>query len=297
VLYSLSADRVISLALDPIEKKPLFHFLPGSSTLSLATVGCNFRCAFCQNWSISQWPAEHPGEPLPGDATSPEAIADAAVARGAASISFTYTEPTVFWELVRDVAVAAWDRGLRIVLVTNGYMTDEALAYLGRKVDAANIDLKAARPEPHLAMTGARPEPVRKNIERLWRAGTWVEVTTLVVPGWNDSDEDLRSIAELLASVDPDLPWHVSRFHPDYQELDRPATPAATLGRAYDLGRAAGLRHVYPGNLPGDDRESTRCPGCGATVIERHGFRVGRMRLADGACLACGRKLAGVGLP
>jgi pyruvate formate lyase activating enzyme len=297
VLHSLSAGRVVSVALDPIEKKPLFHFLPGSTSLSVATVGCNFRCAFCQNWSISQWPRSHADQPLPGDEVSPAEIARTAAERGAGSISYTYTEPTVFWELVRDTATEAHRRGIRNVLVTNGYQTDEAWDYMDGLVDAANVDLKAARPEPHLELTGARPEPVRRNIERLWRRGIWVEVTTLLVPGWNDGDDDLRAIAQFLAGVDRDLPWHVSRFHPDYQVMDRGATPPERLRRACEIGAEAGLRYVYPGNLPGADRESTSCPACQACVIERRGFRVGRVRLQGGKCAACGAAIAGVGLP
>jgi pyruvate formate lyase activating enzyme len=296
-LYSLSWGRLISANLDPIEKKPLFHFHPGSRSLSIATVGCNFRCQFCQNWSISQWPRGRPGEALPGELTPPDKIAELAAAKGAASISYTYTEPTVFWEYVLDVAREARARGVKNVLVTNGYMTPQALDALGNDLDAANVDLKGASSEAIQRVTSGRPGPVRANIRRLWERGIWVEVTTLIVPGLNDTERDLRSIASFLASVSPSIPWHVSRFHPDHEMQDRPATPPDILRKACEWGRAEGLGHVYTGNLWGDDHESTRCAACGEELISRRGFRLLGVSLKGGRCPRCGAALAGVGLP
>jgi pyruvate formate lyase activating enzyme len=260
-------------------------------------VGCNFRCGFCQNHAIAHWPRQHPGRELPGDLSDPEEVAEAAARRGCASISYTYTEPTVFWEWVRDTAVAAHERGVANCLVTNGYMTSEALDYVGNAIDAANVDLKGLDRERQLAAVGARPGPVQRNIRALRERGIWVEVTTLIVPHLNDSETELRAIAEFLADVDPDLPWHVSRFHPDHELLDRGPTPPATLRNAVAWGREAGLRYVYAGNLWGDDSESTRCPGCGAVVIERHGYRLGEVALQGGRCLQCDAPIAGIGMP
>ncbi|MFH2008454.1 MAG: AmmeMemoRadiSam system radical SAM enzyme [bacterium] len=296
-LVTLTYGRLVSANVDPIEKKPLFHVLPGSTSLSVATVGCNFRCTFCQNWSISHWALQHPGRELPGDFAEPEEVAQAAVDRGCASISYTYTEPTIFWEWVADAARAAQARGVANVLVTNGYMTSEALDYVGDTITAANVDLKGLDREAQEAATGARPGPVQRTIRRMRERGIWVEVTTLVVPGLNDSEGELRGIAGFLADVDPDLPWHVSRFHPDHELRDRGPTPPETLRRACEWGREAGLRYVYAGNLRGDDNESTRCPGCGARVIERQGFRLGRVALEGGRCTACGTAVAGIGMP
>lgn len=296
-LFTLTYGRLVSSNLDPIEKKPLFHFHPGSRSLSVATVGCTFRCSFCQNWSISQWPRGRPASALPGEPTAPEDLAEAARRRGAASISYTYTEPTVFWEYVRDAAVAAHGVGVKNVIVTNGYMTPQALDFLGDALDAANVDLKGASSEALQRVTGGRPGPVRATIRRLRERGIWVEVTTLVVPGLNDGEGDLRRVAAFLASVDPDIPWHVSRFHPDYEMDDRPATDPEVLRRACRFGAEEGLRYVYTGNVWGDDRESTRCPGCGEVVLERRGFRLGRVALRGGRCASCDAPIAGVGLP
>jgi len=297
VLVTLTYGRLVSANIDPIEKKPLFHVHPGSTSLSVAAAGCNFRCAFCQNHTIAQWPRAHPGEDLPGSASDPVDVAEAAARRGCASISYTYTEPTVMWEWVRDTAVAAHERGLANCLVTNGYMTSEALDFMGDAVDAANVDLKGWDPQRLVLATGARPGPVKRSIRAMRERSIWVEVTTLIVPGWNDSEADVRAIAEFLADVDPDLPWHVSRFHPDHEMLDREPTPPVTLRNACAWGREAGLRYVYAGNLWGDDNESTRCPSCGEIVIERRGFHLGRIAMEGGRCGHCDAPIAGIGMP
>lgn len=296
-LFALSYGRLVAANADPIEKKPLFHFHPGSRAFSVATAGCNFHCAFCQNWSISQFPVLHPGKPLPGEQLRPEEIVATAERTGCATIAYTYTEPTIFWELVVDTSERAHAAGIANVLVTNGYMTPQAIDLLGDRLDAANVDLKGADARSLKDATGARPEPVRQNIRLLHDRGVWVEVTTLIVPGLNDDERALRSIASFLAALDPDIPWHVSRFHPDYQMADRPPTDADLLARACDWGEREGLRYVYTGNLWGDDHESTRCQACGQVVLERRGFRLVRVRLQEGRCTACGAPVAGVGLP
>ncbi len=296
-LVTLTWGRLVSANVDPVEKKPLFHVHPGSTALSVATVGCNLTCTFCQNWSISHWPHHHPGQELPGDVVSPAEIAQQAQRRGCASIAYTYTEPTVFWEWVRETATAARALGVANALVTNGYMTPQALDYMGEVIDAANVDLKGADRKALQAATGASPAPVRRTIRLMRERGIWVEVTTLIVPGLNDTEAALRSIATFLAEVDPDIPWHVSRFHPDYEMTDRGPTPPAILQQACEWGRAEGLRYVYTGNVWGDDKESTRCPGCGRVVIERHGFRLGRVSVRGGRCQHCDTPIAGLGMP
>lgn len=284
-LFSLVNDRVVALHVDPIEKKPLFHFLPGSNSLSLATMGCNFRCQFCQNHSISQLPPDL--NSIPGEEVSPEELAQMAEDRDCRSISYTYTEPTVFYELARATGILARRRGVKNVFVSNGYMSRETLASSQEFLDAANVDLKSYSDEFYRRYCGARLQPVLDSIRTLAAAGIWVEVTTLVIPGLNDSETELRQIAEFLVSVTPSLPWHVSAFHPDYKLLDRPPTSAAILEKAWELGRRAGLKYIYCGNVPGHPAENTYCPGCGQLLIERRGFAVRRNLLQTSRCPSC----------
>lgn len=294
VLYTLVYGCPVSTAVDPIEKKPLFHFLPGSLSFSLATVGCNFRCSFCQNADISQMPRDQ-GR-IVGRSLSPEQVVAAARAAGCASISYTYTEPTIFYEYARDSARLATAAGLKNVFVTNGYMTAATLADIDGHLHAANVDLKSFSDEFYRTMVGARLKPVLDSIRRLWDMGVWLEVTTLLIPGRNDGDDELRSLASFLASISPDIPWHVSRFHPTYRLLDVPPTPLASVERALHIGREQGLRYVYGGNVPGHSSESTTCPDCGAQVIERQGLKMRANVSSDGLCPHCGRGIAGVGL-
>ncbi len=292
ILYSLVYGRLVSQALDPIEKKPLYHFLPGSLALSVATVGCNLRCDFCQNHVISQYPREHRGG-IPGEAVAPEDVVRAAKGTGAPVIAYTYTEPIVFFETCRDTGVLARDQGLRNVFVTNGYMTGEALDHTRGWLDGANVDLKAFSEDFYRRHCGGSLQPVLDTIARMVEAGLWVEVTTLVIPGRNDSEEELRWIAQFLAGISSDLPWHVSRFVPSYLSYGLPPTPVSTLRRAREIGTEAGLRYVYLGNVPGEG-EDTTCPSCGGTVLRRQGFRVLENRIADGRCSDCGQPIAGV---
>jgi len=301
-LYTLVYGFPLSQAVDPIEKKPLFHFHPGSSAFSIATAGCNFRCSFCQNADISQMPRDR-GE-IRGYPASPEEVVRAAKLHGSRSIAYTYTEPTIFFEYSYEIARLAHEQGIASVYVTNGYMTREMLEmFQGQRnghepwLDAANVDLKAFREESYRSVCGARLQPVLDSLKKMKELSVWVEVTTLVVPQMNDSAAELGDIAHFIAQeLGIDTPWHVSRFHPDYQMDDRGATPSATLRLAYDLGREAGLRYVYVGNVPGAGLEDTVCPGCGRTVIGRRGFQVIRRELRDGCCLGCGTHVDGVGL-
>jgi pyruvate formate lyase activating enzyme len=289
VLYTLVYGRPVSTAVDPIEKKPLFHFLPGTRSLSLATVGCNFACAFCQNSDISQMPRDQ-GR-IVGRLLTPRQVVEEAMESGCASISYTYTEPTVFYEYARDCARLATVEGLKNVFVTNGYMTKEVLADIDGHLHATNVDLKSFSDEFYRTLVGARLKPVLDSIRRLHDMGVWLEVTTLLIPGRNDGEDELRSLASFLVSLSPDIPWHVSRFQPAYRMLGVPPTPVASVDLAVRVGREQGLRYVYAGNLPGHASESTVCPWCGEVAIERRGFRMVRNGIILGSCARCGAKL------
>ena len=294
VLQTLVYGKLIARHVDPIEKKPLFNFLPGSLSYSIATVGCNFRCRFCQNADIAQMPADHQGR-IMGERTSPQEVVSAAKRAGCRSISYTYTEPTVFFEFALETAKLARGEGLRNVFVTNGYMTAEALEMIDPYLDAANVDLKAFRDRYYKDLCGARLKHVQETLRRMKALGIFVEVTTLIVTGLNDDSAELAELAAFIANdLGTETPWHISRFHPTYQLTDRAATPVKTLTKAREIGLAAGLKYVYTGNVPGNSGENTFCPGCGEMVIERWGFQVGSMRIKDGRCTLCGTGIDGV---
>jgi len=292
-LVTLVADRVVSVSIDPIEKKPFFHFLPGSLAYSLSTVGCNFRCPFCQNWEIAQWPREHTG-PVPGTPTTPQKIVGAARATGCAAIAYTYTEPTIFFELALETSRLAAAAGLKNVFVTNGYMTSEALDLIAPVLHAANIDLKSFTDRYYRRVCGATLAPVLDMIRRLHERGVWVEITTLVVPGRNDSDTELRALASWLAALDRDIPWHVSAFYPTYKMVDVPPTPMPTLLRAARIGQEAGLRFIYIGNVSGGEWQDTICPACGGRLARRRGFTVLDCCIEDDRCSGCRTRVPGV---
>jgi pyruvate formate lyase activating enzyme len=292
VLYSLVYGKVISMNIDPIEKKPLFHFLPGSTSFSIATVGCNFRCKHCQNYEISQFPRERRFE-IPGRDMTPAQIVDAAVQHGCESISYTYTEPTIFFELAYDCARLAHQRGIKNVFVSNGYTGTEAARIIAPYLDANNIDLKGSDTF-YREICGARLQPVRDTIRLMKEQGVWVEVTTLIIPGHNDSEADLTDIAAFIASVDPGIPWHVSQFHPTYKLRDKPITPVSTLRRARETGFAAGLKYVYEGNVPGEGGENTYCPSCKKLLLKRFGYRILENHLSEGKCPDCSTTIDGV---
>jgi pyruvate formate lyase activating enzyme len=294
-LVCLAYGQVVAGALDPIEKKPLFHVAPGSTAWSIATPGCPFHCVFCQNWEIAQGPRL--GLALPARRTSPEAVVREARARGADAVAYTYVEPTVFLEFALDAARLAQAAGLRNLWITDGYATPEAVALLGRVMDAANVDLKSFDDAFYRRLCGARLAPVLEAIAAMRREGIWLELTTLVIPGHNDDDAQLAAIAGwIVEALGAETPWHVSRFHPAYRMLDVPPTPNATLLRAAHIGRAAGLAHVYVGNAPELRLEDTQCAGCGWTVIERRGWATANRLTPAGCCPRCARPLAGVGL-
>lgn len=290
-LFTLNYRKAISLAVDPIEKKPLFHFLPGSTSLSLAAVGCNFRCLHCQNYSISQIVRES-GD-IPGEDIAPEDVVATAKRKGCESISYTYTEPTIFYEYAYDVAKLAKKEGIANNFVTNGYIGEEALREISPYLDAANIDLKGFTDKFYREVCGARLQPVLDSIKLHHELGIWIEIATLVIPGYNDSKEDFEGIAGFIASIDPEIPWHVTRFHPDYRMLSTEATPAATLRSAREIGIKKGLKYVYEGNVPGEEKEDTLCPKCGALLIKRFGFSISKNAIKGGKCPECGTTIAG----
>ncbi len=293
-LHSLVYGRLVARNVDPIEKKPLFHVLPGSQSYSIATVGCNFRCRFCQNADIAQLPADRDGR-IVGRPVQPEAVVEDAAKHGCATIAYTYTEPTVFFEFAFDTATLALEKGIRNVFVTNGYMTPEAIERLGQVLAAANADLKSFSDKFYKEMCAARLAPVLDTLRLMKKAGIFVEVTTLIIPGANDDPGELRELAEFLVEdLGPETPWHISRFHPTYKLTDRPPTPVQTLRQARDIGLSAGLRHVYTGNVPGEEAESTFCHQCGEKLIDRWGFTVNENRLQDGKCPDCGAEIDGI---
>jgi pyruvate formate lyase activating enzyme len=291
-LFTHVYGEVIAAHIDPIEKKPLYHFLPGTTSFSIATVGCNCRCPFCQNWQISQVTKKDKrfGD---GRALSPEEIVRVARAQGCRSISYTYTEPTIFFEYAYDTAHLARNAGLANVFVTNGYMTDEALRTIHPFLDAANVDLKSFREETYKKICGAKLQPVLDSIRLGRELGIWVEVTTLIVPDLNDGDQELGDIARFIASVSPEIPWHISRFHPDYEYDQARATPLETLQRARRFGKEAGLNYIYIGNVWGES-ENTDCSRCGQTLLRRRGFSVEENKVKGGKCSFCGAPVAGV---
>jgi len=293
-LETLVYGKLIARHVDPIEKKPLFHFLPGSLSYSIATVGCNFRCRFCQNADIAQMPADHQGI-IDGERSSPEQVVEAALRAGCSTIAYTYTEPTVYFEFAYDTAKRARDRGIRNVFVTNGYMTPEALDMIAPYLDAANVDLKAFSDDFYKEQCGAVRSHVMATLVKMREVGVFVEVTTLVIPGLNDDETELKDLAAFLVdSLGPETPWHVSRFHPTYRLMDRPSTPVATLLRAREIGMEAGLRYVYTGNIPGQGGEDTLCHRCRTPLVQRMGYRIIRQLSEGGRCPSCGTVAYGV---
>jgi pyruvate formate lyase activating enzyme len=290
--------KAIATHVDPIEKKPLHHFLPATSVFSFGTVGCNLSCAWCQNWDISQHKRFDPAVDWIGEDWPPDRIVAHCLRHGIPSIAFTYNEPAIYFEYAYDTCRLAREAGLRTVLVTSGFETLRALDAMATCLDAANVDLKAFTEETYRRYCGARLGPVMRNIRHLAAHGVWTEVTTLVIPRLNDSSAELGAIASFLVEVNPALPWHVSAFHPDYKLRDRPSTSASTLRRAWEIGRRAGLRHVYIGNVWGDATlagcSDTLCPHCGAPVILREGYQVQALWREPGVCPCCGGRVEGV---
>jgi pyruvate formate lyase activating enzyme len=295
ILYTLVYGLPCAYHVDPVEKKPLFHFLPGSKAFSIATVGCNFQCLHCQNHEISQAPRE--GGLISGEPMSPDKVVELAERAGCRSISYTYTEPTIFFEYALDIAKKAKERGLLNNFVTNGYIEEEPLRSIRPYLDGANVDLKAFSDKFYRGLCKAELSKVLDTIRTYRSLNIWIELTTLVIPGHNDSDEELRDIARFIRSdLGVDTPWHVSAFYPTFKLLDAPRTKPQTLQRARAIGVAEGLRYVYVGNIPGADGEHTYCPGCGKAVIKRHGYSITAYKIAESRCAFCGAVIDGVGM-
>lgn len=295
-LFLLVYGRPIAVNIDPIEKKPLFHFLPGTQIFSLGTVGCNFECDFCQNWDISQVNkgrqsigAEQLGQDWPA-----EKIINYCAENQIPSVAYTYNEPTIFAEYAYDVMRLGHRRGIKNVFVSNGYSSPETYKLITPYLDAINIDLKSFRADYYQKICKANIKPVLDNIKKIFDLGIWIEVTTLIIPGKNDSEQELRQIAEFLAKIDVNIPWHISRFFPQYKMADGLRTPISTLEHAYKIGKEAGLHYVYVGNYPRIDLESTYCPECEKVVIERSGYLVCESHIKDGHCAHCGCVIKGV---
>ena len=290
-LYSLVYGKIISMNVDPIEKKPLFHFYPESKSFSIATVGCNFRCLHCQNYDISQYPKEH--NDIPGENVTPEQVIAGAERAGCKSISYTYTEPTIFFEFAYECARLAHKKEIKNVFVSNGYIGPEAAKTIAPYLDGINIDLKGDN-EFYKKICGAKLQPVLDTIKLMKDMGVWVEVTTLIIPSYNDSKDSLMWISEFIKSVDSAIPWHVTQFYPTYKLQDQPRTSLETLKLAKEIGLKAGLKYVYEGNVPGEGGENTYCPNCRELLIKRFGFYVKENKIAGSHCFKCKTRIEGV---
>ncbi len=287
-LKTLVYGHPSALNLDPVEKKPLNHLLPGSSVLSLGTVGCNFRCPFCQNWEISQ---EHTIDE--SVEISPQRMVEMALEHGAKSIAYTYNEPTIFYPYAKDIGLIAKEKGLKNIFVTNGFESAEMVEDMASWLDAANVDLKSWDEAYYKKVLKGGLEAVKATLRGMVKAGIWVEITTLLIESDNDSDKDLAEMAKFIANdLGPHVPWHLSAFHPDYKMLERERTGIETLRRASEIAKKAGLHYVYLGNVPvhGD----TYCPDCGTLLMDRTGYTVTQNSLIDGHCPTCERAIEGV---
>lgn len=309
-LFLLVYGNAVSANLDPIEKKPLYHFLPNSEIFSIGTLGCNFACSFCQNWNISQASKEikqklqkHDNlDDLELEITKfgyelpPEKIVSYCLENDIPSIAYTYNEPSVFFEYAYDTAKLAHENDLKNVYVSNGYASEEAVDKMALYLDAINIDLKAFTDDFYMKICKSKLQPVLDSIKYHYEKGIWLEITTLVIPGQNDSESELRDIAEFIVSVSEEIPWHISRFRAAYEMDDVESTPMSTLQKAYDIGKDAGLKYVYVGNIAGDKLQNTKCPNCDAVLVGRsfYGASIRNLDLKKGECRSCSEKIAGV---
>ncbi len=306
-LYLLVYGKAASVNTDPIEKKPLYHFLPGTEIFSLGTVGCNFACDFCQNWDISQVTKNLKNKLLKenkiknidveigklGYELSPEKIVDICIEKNIPSIAYTYNEPAIFLEYAYDTAKLANKKGLKNIFVTNGYETEEALKLIKPYLDAMNIDLKSFNDDFYKKICKARLQPVLDTIKFAHKLGIWIEITTLLIPTKNDSDEELKKIADFISDIDKNIPWHITAFHPDYKMKDVPSTSLNTLNKAYNIGKKAGLKYIYVGNILDDEHSGTYCPKCNSLLIKRSGYFTSIENIENGKCKKCNEKISG----
>ena len=287
-LFLIVYGKATGVNIDPIEKKLLYHFLPGTDIFSLGTVGCNFKCDFCQNWDMSQ-KIDNLGQDL-----LPEQIIEICLEKKIPSIAYTYNEPTIFFEYLYDTAKLAKKKGIKNILVTNGYESDEALEKMKGLIDAMNIDLKSFSNDFYKKLCKAKLQPVLDTIKKAYELGFWIEITTLIIPGKNDSKEELEKIAKFIANIDKNIPWHLSAFHPDYKMTNVLQTGREILERAYEIGKNVGLKFVYVGNVVDEDRSATYCPKCSSVLIKRPYFNSSIENFKDGKCSECGEKIKGV---
>ena len=292
-LFSLVYGRAVGCSPDPIEKKPLYHFFPGTRSYSYATAGCNFKCSFCQNWNISQVSKGEVGQII-GDKKSPSEIVRDAISMNCKSVAMTYNEPSIQFEYALDVAKEAKSNGLSNVFVSNGYITKDAINEISKYLDAINIDLKSFNDEFYKKVCGARLLPVLDAIKYYYKKGVWLEITTLIIPEENDSVEELKKIAQFIASIDKNIPWHISRFHPDFEMTDKRVTPLKTLLTAYHIGQIAGLNYIYLGNIKSNEFEHTVCPNCKEVLIGRSGYLIIENNLIENKCKYCSQEVHGI---
>ena len=295
VLYSLVYGKIIASHVDPIEKKPLFHVHPGSRSFSIATVGCNFSCQFCQNSDISQMPKD--SKRIIGETLEPKQVVDNAEKPDCKTIAYTYTEPTIFYEYAFDCAELARQKEIKNVFVTNGYISTDALYKIQPFLDAANVDLKSFDTQFYKKVVGGDLKHVLASLKLMKELGIWVEVTTLLIPRLVDSESQLKEIADFISiELGPETPWHVSRFYPQYNITDIPPTTVESVANARQIGLAAGLRYVYSGNIPGNNGESTYCYRCGTKVIERYGYKIMSYSIHESRCKNCNTVIDGIGM-
>ncbi|MGC8880737.1 MAG: AmmeMemoRadiSam system radical SAM enzyme [Minisyncoccia bacterium] len=294
-LRLLVYSKPVAVNIEPIEKKPFFHFFPGKAAFSLGTIGCNFGCEFCQNWEISQLPKiSKSSQIFETEEWSPEKIIAYCKENSIPIIAYTYNEPTIWTEYVLEIMKLAKKEKIKNVWVSNGFMSKKTIKLISPYLDAINIDLKSFRDEFYRKICKARLEPVKENIKKIFEMGIWEEITTLIIPGYNDSEKELKEIAKFLCNISPDLVWHITAFYPAYKMLDIPSTSLKTLIKAYQIGKEAGLKYVYTGNIPDKNLESTFCPNCQEKLIERWGIEMIKNNLKNGKCPRCGQKIPGI---
>lgn len=299
VLYLLVYNKPVSVNIDPVEKKPLFHFMPGKKIFSLATIGCNFKCDFCQNWEISQLPKtidkiRETSYEMQHESWTPKIIIKYCQENKIPMIAYTYNEPTIWTEYAYEIMKLAKEAGIKNVWVSNGFMSEKTLELISPYLDAINIDLKSFSEDFYQKICKGHLEPVKKNIKKIWQKGIWIEVTTLVIPGFNDSSKELKEIAEFLKNISEDIPWHISAFYPAYMMSDIQPTSRKTLIETYKIGKKSGLKYVYTGNIPDSNYESTYCPKCHSLIIKRVGMEVLENNLKNGKCPKCNTKIQGI---
>ena len=307
-LYLLVYGKAVSANADPIEKKPLYHFMPSTEIFSIGTVGCNFSCGFCQNWDTSQITKDLKNKLLKekkianidaeigkfGYELLPEKIVEICIEKNIPSIAYTYNEPSIFLEYAYDTAKLANKKGIKNVFVTNGYESEEALNLLKPYLNAMNIDLKSFNDDFYKKICKARLQPVLDTIKLAHKLGIWIEITTLIIPGKNDSDEELKKITNFISTIDKNIPWHVTAFHPDYKMTDVPSTTYENLNKAFTIGKKSGLKYLYVGNVLDEEHSNTSCPNCNTLLIKRSGYSVNIENFENGTCKKCNEKIPGV---